>query len=201
MSEKKNIWYEVEAGLKEKTDSGYKMALLDSDKLLRISLKQKGYPGKDLKKQLFWAGINLSGRADLKNAIKKKEEILNSQDYRLSTFEIEDFLAAYRKAIEWVLSAEKVGLRRKVGITIENYLFLKNTSWTKIIIVILAVFFGIKLLSSTETGKNIVMKIVEVDDLLFDWLKIILLVGLAIALVVFLSFIYLDKRKKVKIKD
>lgn len=197
----KNIWHEVEADLKEKTECGYKMALLDSDKLLFQSLKEKGYPGKDLKKQLFWAGINLSGRANLKNAIKKKEEILNESDYRLSSFEMDDFLAAYKKAIEWVDSAKNINLKRKIGLYFENYFFLKNTSLTKVIAVVLVLFFGIKLLSSTEMGKNVVVKVVEVDNLLYDWLKVLLLIGLGVAVVVFMSFIYLDKKKKVKIKE
>lgn len=197
----KNIWYEVEASLKEKTQSGYKMALLDSDKLLRHVLKEKGYPGKDLKKQLFWAGINLSGRTNLKNAIKKKDEILNDFHYRLSSFEIEDFLAAYKQVIEHVRNTKKLELKRKIGLCFENYLFLKNTSLIKVISIILVVFFGIKLLSSTETGKLAVAKIVEVNNLLFDWLKILLLIGLGVAVVVFTSFIYLDKKKKVKIKE
>ena len=202
MSDKdKNIWHEVEADLKEKTECGYKMALLDSDKLLRQVLREKGYPGKDLKKQLFWAGINLGGRTDFKNAIKKKEEVLNTQDYRLSSFEIEDFLDAYKKAVTWVESAKKIGLKRKIGLYLENYFFLKNTSITKVVVVIVLVFFGVKLLSSTETGKNVVDRVVEVDNLLFDWLKILILVGLGVAVVVFISFIYLDKKKKVKIKE
>ncbi|MEK7447611.1 MAG: hypothetical protein AAB632_02355 [Patescibacteria group bacterium] len=202
MSDKgENIWQEVKVDLREKTQSGYKMALLDSDKLLRQVLKERGYPGKDLKKQLFWAGINLSGREDLKKAIKKKDEILNESDYRLSSFEIEDFLAAYKKAVEWVLSAKKLGFKRKIGLYLENYLFLKNTSLTKVIVVILILFFGIKFFSSTETGKNIVEKTVEVDNLFFDWLKVLILIGLGISVVVFISFIYLDKKKKVKIKE
>lgn len=202
MSEKeKNKWHEVEADLKEKTQCGYKMALLDSDKLLRRVLKEKGYPGKDLKKQLFWAGINLKGRAELKDALKKKEEILSEQNYRLSSFELEDYLSAYKKAIDWILSARSITLKRRVGLYFENYFFLKNTSITKVLIIALTIFFGIKFLSSTQTGKNVVVKIVEVDNLLFDWLKVLLIIGLALAAVVLASFLYLDKKKKVKIKE
>lgn len=197
----KNIWREVESDLKEKTNSGYRMALLDSDKLLRSVLKEKGYPGKDLKKQLFWAGINVAGRSDLKDAMKKRDEVLNDFDYRLSSFEIEDFLNAYRKTIEWVESSQKLGFKRKVGIYLENYLFLKNIRKSKAVIVVLAIFFGIKFLSSTEVGENIVSKTVEIDNLLFDWFKMFLLLGLGVAVIVFISFLYLDKKKKVRIKE
>jgi len=88
-----------------------------------------------------------------------------------------------------------------VGLYLENYFFLKNTSLTKVVAVVLVLFFGIKFLSSTETGKNIIGKIVEVDNLLFDWLKDLLLIGLGVAVVIFISFLYLDKRKKVEIKE
>jgi len=201
MSGKESLWQEIGSDLKEKTKSGYKMALLDSDKLLRIALKEKGYPGKSLKKQLFWSGINLGSRPDLKNAIKKKEEILNEQGYRLSTFEIEDFLDAYKKATEKVLESKKVGLKRKIGIYLENYLFLKNVSKSRALIVILAVFFGIKLLSSTDMGNEITSKIVDADNFIFDWFKLLFVVVLVVTMVVFISFIYLDKKKKVRIKD
>lgn len=196
-----DLWREVEVDLKEKTSSGYKMALLDSDKLLRSVLKAKGYPGKDLKKQLFWAGINLTGRADLKDAMKKKDEVLNDFDYRLSSFEIEDYLKAYRKTVEFVESAKKLGFKRKAGIYFENYLFLKNIGKSKAVIVVLAIFFGIKLLSSTEIGQNVVSKTVEINNILFDWFKMFLLLGLGVAVIVFISFLYLDKKKKVKIKE
>lgn len=197
----KDIWNEVEADLKEKTESGYKMALIDSDKALRISLKEKGYPGKNLKKQLFWAGINLGGRGDLKNALKKKEEVLNEKDYRLSTFELEDYLEAYKKAVEWVESSQELRFKRKIGLYLENYLFLKNVSKSKTLIVALAVFFGIKFLSSTEIGKNIIQKIVDIDNLLFGWFKLLLILFLAIAIIVFAIFIYLDKKKKIRVKE
>jgi uncharacterized BrkB/YihY/UPF0761 family membrane protein len=108
---------------------------------------------------------------------------------------------AYKRAVERVESAKKLSFKRKVGLYLENYFFLKNTSITKTLAVILVLFFGIKLLSSTETGKSVVEKIVEVDNLLFDWLKVLILIGLGIAVVVFISFIYLDKKKRVKIKE
>lgn len=202
MAEKnKNLWQEVDADIAEKTSCGYKMAILDSDKLLRRSLKEKGYPSKDLKKQLFWAGININSRPDFQNALKKKDEILNDFDYRLSSFELDDFLDAYKRAIDEVILSEKLSFRRRVGIYLENYLFLKDVSKWKAIVAVLAVFLGIKFLSSTMTGNNVVKKVVEADDFLFNWFIVLLLIGLGATLVVSLSFVYFDKKKKVKIKE
>ena len=198
---KTGLLVEVEADLEEKTESGYKMAILDSDKLLRRILKEKGYPGKDMRKQLFWAGVNLSARPDLKKALKKKDEILNEYDYRLSSFELEDFLNAYRKVIERVSSGDKLSFRKKMGIYFENYFFLKNASKLKLLVVVFAVFFGIKLLSSTGTGEGISRRIIDLDNLLFDWFLILMFIGLIVGVIVFLSFIYFDKSKKVRIKE
>lgn len=198
---KQKAWQEIEADLKEKTNSGHKMALLDSDKMLRRALKDKGYPGKDLNKQLFWAGINLNARLDLKKALKKKQEILDEFDYRLSTFELEDFLNAYRKAIERVSSGDRLTLKKRLGIYFENYFFLKNTSKIKSLLAVLAVFLGIKVLSSTVIGSSITKKVVSIDNLLFDWFLILLLVGLVVGVIVFVSFIFFDKSRKVKIKE
>ena len=198
---KQQVWQEIEADLKEKTNSGHKMALLDSDKMLRRALNDKGYPGKDLNKQLFWAGINLNARPDLKKALKKKQEILDEFDYRLSTFELEDFLNAYRKAIERVSSGDRLTLRKRLGIYFENYFFLKNASKLKALIAVMAVFLGIKILSSTGIGVGITKKVVSIDNLLFDWFLILLLVGLVVGVIVFVSFIFFDKSRKVKIKE
>jgi|GEM_PF-1439358 len=201
MKEKDNLWQEVKADLDEGTACGYKMALLDSDKLLRVVLKQKGYPGKDLKKQLFWAGISTKNRPNFKNALEKKDEILNSLDYQLSSFEIEDFLEAYRKVIGKVMESEKMGLKRKIGIYFENYFSLKG-SWTRnSLITFFAFLFGIKFLSGTGMGQSITDGIVVIDDTLFSWFIILLLLGLGVALIVLISFTLFDKKKKVRIKE
>lgn len=201
MSKKENFWQEIEDDLKEKTFCGYKMALLDSDKLLRYILKKKGYPGEDLKKQLFWAGISLKSRPHLKNAFIKRGEILNAQEYQLSSFEIEDFLEAYRKVIEKVMDLEKMSLRRKAGIILENYFFLKGGILKNVLVVFLSLLLGIKFLSSTEIGKNITEKAVAIDDVLFAWFVILLLLVVTVAVLAFISFSFFDKRKKVRIKE
>ncbi len=195
------LWREVHSDLAEKSESGYKMAILDSDKLLRKALKEKGYPGNDVKKQLFWAGVNLNARPDLKKALKKKEEILEDYDYRLSSFELEDFLNAYRKVIERVFGGERLSVRKKLGIYFENYFFLKNISKWKSIAVVLGIFLGIKILSSTGIGIGLTDRVVQLDNLLFDWFLMLLLIALAVGIIVLVSFVFLDKSRKVKIKE
>lgn len=193
-----NLWREIKADLEEKSNSGYRMALIDSDKLLRQVLKDKGYPGKDLKKQLFWAGVNLNSRPELKKAINKKEEILNDFDYRLSSFEIEDFILAYRKAIEKVLNTGNLDLKKKIGLYLEG---LDSINKFKIVILVLSVIFGIKFFTSTNMGKTIVEKVVGLDNFIFDWMKILLLIALVVIVVALASFVFFDKKKKIKIKE
>src|SRR3989337_1498482 len=158
-----DYWSEVEACLSEQTASGYKMAILEADKILRYVLKQKGYPGKDLEKQIFYAGWRLEDKGGLKKAIAKKEEIVEKIEYKLSTFEAEDAVEAYKEAILHFSSKKALGLKNRLTLYYTHYLSIKSSFLQKNLLIILAFFLAVKLLDSTETGRLVWEKLVAIS--------------------------------------
>lgn len=195
-----DYWAEVEDYLSEKTSSGYKMAVIEADKILRYILKQKGYPGKDLRQQIFLAGWKLKEKKDLEAAIKMKDEILNNLDYRLSTFDTEDAVQAYKEAILHFTEKKPLGLRKKISLYYSHYLSLKSSFFRKTLYLIFGFFLLIKFFNSTEIGKGIMATINSISDFIFSWFMVFLLLGSGVLIIVLGSFLYFGK-EQTKIKE
>jgi hypothetical protein len=198
----REIWKEVETDMAFRKSAGYRKAFIDPDRRLRLILKEKGYPGRNLEQQLFWSGLRTDRDHDLKRAIEKKEEILNSPTYQLSTLELDDFLDAYKRAVEAVAAKKKIGMGEKIYLLFEKKISRNIKKIIQILFcVLLAFLFGVKFLSSTETGRNIISSIVNFNNFLFSWLVNILIIGLAVAIIAGIIFVWLERRRSVKIKE
>lgn len=198
----KKLWQEVESDLREKSPAGYKMALLDADKALRWLLKQKGYPGKNISEQLFWSGIKIENHEELKRAFEKKDEILESVSYQLSTLELEDFLDIYKELIRQLSETKKLRFYQRA-----YFLFEKNFSHNlrKILklggLGLVAYLIIVKLLTSTESGRRLVEKIVALNNFIFKWLLNIIIFTVIIAVIIGIIFLLMERRRSVRIKD
>lgn len=190
-----DYWSEVESCLKEETASGYKMAIIEADKILRFVLKQKGYPGKDLRQQIFYAGWRLEDKKGLEGAIAKKDEIINNLEYRLSTFEAEDAVDAYKEAILHFSSKKTLKFKNRLVLYYTHYLSIKSKFFQKSVVSFLAFFLAIKVLDSTDIGRQIWQKLILIANFIFSWFLVFLLLGGAILVIVIGSFLYFEKGK------
>lgn len=195
-----DYWGEVESCMSEETASGYKMAIIEADKILRFVLSQKGYPGKDLKQQIFYAGWRLEDKSSLNKALEKREEIIKNLEYRLSTFEAEDAIDAYKEAILHFSSKKTLKLKNRLVLYYTHYLSIKSKFFQKSIIFVLAFFLAIKVLDSTEIGRQVWQKLILIANFIFSWFLVFILLGGAILVIVIGSFLYFEKGKT-RIKD
>lgn len=199
-SSKESLWTEVEKSLSEHTTSGYKMACIEAQKVFYYLLGSKGYPVKNTKQLLAVFGWKLSDKKGLQNAIEKTELIKNKFDYTLSSFEAEDIVDAYIKAIEDFSKAKAVSWQRKVGLFWDNYLSLKSSFGKKVIVGLILFFVLVKLLSSTKFGLTVVSAIVAVSDFIFSWFLIVI-VGAGILVFIIFGIMTLLEKNKSKIKE
>ncbi|PIZ00518.1 hypothetical protein COY62_02110 [bacterium (Candidatus Howlettbacteria) CG_4_10_14_0_8_um_filter_40_9] len=190
-----DYWGEVESCMSEETASGYKMAIIEADKILRFVLKQKGYPGKDLRQQIFYAGWRLDDKTGLNKAIAKKEEVINNLEYRLSTFEAEDATEAYKEAILHFSSKKTLKLKDRLVLYYTHYLSIKSKFFQKSVVSFLAFFLAIKVLDSTEIGRQVWQKLIIIANFIFSWFLVFLLLGGSILVIVIGSFLYFEKGK------
>jgi hypothetical protein len=194
-----NLWGEVEKALKEHTTSGYKMACIEAQKVFFYLLRSKGYSTKNMKQTLTLFGWRLSDKDALKKALEKTELIKNSFDYTLSSFETEDIIATYAKAIEDFSHAKTLSWQRKLGLFWDNYISIKSSFAKKALIGIILFFVLVKLLASTNIGLGIVHDIVVLSNFFFSWFLVVV-VGAGILVFVIFGLMTLFEKNRVKIK-
>jgi len=190
-----DLWGEVERALTEHTASGYKMACIEAQKVFYYMLKTKGYPTKNMKQVLTIFGWKLSDKKALQNALEKTEQIKNSFEYTLSSFETEDIVAAYAKAIKDFSGAKSLSWQRKVGLFWDNYISIKSSFAKKTLIGLIFGLIIIKLLSTTKIGLAIVSAFVAVSNFFFSWFLIAVIATGILVLSVFGVMTLLEKNK------
>lgn len=195
-----DLWSEVERALKEHTTSGYKMACIEAQKVFYYLLRSKGYPTKNMKNVLAVFGWKLSDKKALQNALEKTELIKNSFEYTLSSFETEDIIAAYAKAIEDFSHAKALSWQRKVGLFWDNYLSIRSSFAKKALIGIILFFVIVKLLASTKFGLSVTSAIVSISNFFFSWFLVVV-VGAGVLVFVIFGVMMLLENNKSKIRE
>lgn len=195
-----DLWGEVERALKEHTASGYKMACIEAQKVFYYLLRSKGYPTKNMKNVLAVFGWKLSDKKALQKALEKTELIKNSFEYTLSSFETEDIITAYAKAIEDFSKAKALSWQRKVGLLWDNYISIKSSFSKKLLVGIVLFFVLVKLLASTNFGLTVVNAVVVVANFFFSWFLVVI-VGAGILVFVIFGIMTLLEKNKSKIRE
>ena len=195
-----DLWGEVERALKEHTTSGYKMACVEAQKVFYYLLKSKGYSTKNMKTVLRVFGWKLSNKKGLQDALEKTELIKTSFDYTLSSFETEDIIAAYAKAIEDFSHAKALSWQRKVGLFWDNYLSFKSSFAKKLLVGVVLFFVLVKLLASTKFGLSTVAVIVTISNFFFPWFLVVI-VGAGILVFLIFGIMTLLEKNKSKIRE
>lgn len=195
-----DLWAEVERAISEHTASGYKMACIEAQKVFYYLLKQKGYPTKNIKQVIAIFGWKLTDKKALVNALEKTELVKNSFDYTLSSFEAEDIVASYARAIKDFSHAKSLSWQRKVGLFWDNYLSFKSSFAKKMFVSVVLFFVAVKLLSSTAFGQAVVDLLIKVSDFFFSWFLIVVVAAGVLVLVIFGVMTLLDKNKS-KIRE
>lgn len=195
-----DLWGEVERALKEHTASGYKMACIEAQKVFYYLLKSKGYPVTNMKQTLTLFGWRLSDKNALKNALEKTDLIKNSFEYTLSSFETEDIIAAYAKAIKDFSNAKSLSWQRKVGLIWDNYISIRSSFAKKALIGVILFFVVVKLLVATKFGLGIVSAIIGLSNFFFSWFLVVIVGAGILVFVIFGVFTVFEKNKS-KIKE
>ncbi len=195
-----DLWKEVERALAEHTASGYKMACIEAEKAFYYKLRERGYPTKNIKQVLTLFGWKLSNKESLAKALEKTEQIKNTFEYTLSSFEAEDIVAAFKGAVDDFSHAKALSWQRKLTVFWDNYVSYKS-SFAKMASVSLLLFFlSVKFLSSTGIGRQLVGGVVGIADFIFSWFLLLLAAGGIVALLAASGVTWFEKRQ-IKLKD
>lgn len=193
------LWQDVESALEGDKAAGIRFAVLEAQKILDHTLKSQGYPGKNLKRRLYWAGYSTISDDELQSALEKSEEIKKNFDYNFSDIEAQEIIKLYKKIVQEVVNKKRFGFSDKIKAFYQIYLNPKSVIFWRNIASILAFFAIIKALKYTKIGESVVSLFVSVADFIFSWLFVAITMAL-IAIAFGISY-YFERRPKVKIKD
>ncbi|NIM47109.1 MAG: hypothetical protein GTN40_03055 [Candidatus Aenigmarchaeota archaeon] len=193
---KEDLWAEVEGALKERTPAGYKMAVIEANKLLDMTLKEKGYPGRDFDDRLLNARETFSNFDSLKQAVGKAKQILNTFDYNLTSVEVEDIINCYKQALmDLTEGFGSISFTKRASLFFKYYVPAKIKSVKFWIILFFSFLLLVKFLADTSWGQQITQFVVSIVRFIFSWFLVFVLFIVGITIVVFATFLYFEKRK------
>jgi len=190
-----NLWDEVDRSLEDHSPSGYKMACIEAEKVFRSVLKTKGYPTKDINQILTLFGWKLTDKEGLKKALAKTHEIKETFDYNLTSFEAEDIVTCYKQAIKDFSDRKALSWQRRFALLWQNYISLKTSFAKKTLLSFFGFFLVIKILSSTEIGREITAFFVKIADIIYSWVAFFAIIAVVLLIFIVLIFSVLEKKK------
>ncbi|TSC53578.1 MAG: hypothetical protein LiPW39_197 [Parcubacteria group bacterium LiPW_39] len=189
-------WSAVEKALAEGTFSGYKIGILETEKLFGEFLKNKQVPGRHIENKIKYIHRFLSLPDKLDYSRHHSERIIHEPHFEISREETKQAISGYwqamldiEEAIESLSLAEKIALRARyiLGIVLKN---LRH-----IALVVLAAAALIWFLGETTWGKKITEIAIKFNHFfiftILFWTAIVI-----VSLVVIGGILYLISNRK-----
>jgi hypothetical protein len=191
-------WNIVEECLAEKTASGYKMAMIEAEKILQDAIKKAGYPGKTNDERIATSSKNFSNIRKLKKAREISKTVLSELNYSLNSIEVEEAAKSYHQAVTDIEENPdaQLGLIQRFSALINYYIPSKKNLFLKSLILIISILLFIVFLADTKPGQNLAKSIVSLAHFAFSWvLTTALLVG-AVVVIVTITILYFENKRK-----
>lgn len=190
-------WGIVDNALNESVNSGYKTAVVETEKILRMALNDRKIPGKDIPQKIKNAGIFLSNPQKLDYSRAMYEKIISEPGFDISPEDTKEIIAGYYKAISDIAETEpkNIPFKAKVNLFLQKY-FGRFLQKTKSATVLLFLFFlAIFISTETSTGNSISRALVAFSQFLF-YTVIGTLLKISAAAIVVIGILYYWQRRK-----
>lgn len=151
-------WSAVEKALAEGTFSGYKIGILETEKIFKNFLEEKSIPGQDVDTKIKYVANFLGYYERLKYAREIYKKIVQQPHFEISRDETKQVISAYWQAmIDLEEAIKTLTLKEKLILRIK-YIFSQVLKKIKIVA---AVFLGLVLVISflyeTSLGKKVTL--------------------------------------------
>lgn len=148
-------WTAVEKALSEGTFSGYKIGILETEKLFKKLVENKQIPGKDIEFQIKYLWEYLSMPDKFKEARQIYQKIASEINFEISREDTIKTIAGYwqamvdvDEAVQYLTPMDKIKLQIK-SLLIDYSKNIKKVATTAVIILILFLFFGKTIIGQT----------------------------------------------------
>ena len=188
-------WTPVEEAEQEKTLAGYRLALLESAKIMEQRLVEERVPGSSAADRFTAAKLHFTRPKQIEQAYAYAESLRAGQTGSLTVERAKEYLQYFRQAVADLNDLAQS--RDSLGAKLKLYLGLLKGRQRWLLNILIGVggfFIGVLILADTPPGQLLVLGVVGVVHLFFK-LIIGLLVFIALLLLAALgTAIYLDKR-------
>jgi len=190
-------WQLIENLLNEGSMSGYKIAVIETEKILQATLDERNFPGKDISQQIRNAEIVLENKDKLNYSRAMFNKIIKEPAFDVSSEDTKEIIAGYYKAISDILKMDSkdIEFKEKINLFLQRYFYNFPVRIKRILIFIFVFFLAIFISTETETGRSIAGIISEFSQFIF-YKFVPMILALAVLGGVIVGGLYYWKRKK-----
>jgi len=190
-------WQLIEKLLNEGTMSGYKIAVIETEKILQAVLDDKNFPGKNISAQIENARTVLENFDKLNYSRAMYNKIIKELAFDISSEDTKEIIAGYYKAISDIIKIDSrdIAAKEKVNLLLQRYFYnfpskIKN-GFILLLLFILAIFIS----TETATGRSIAIIISDFSQFVFYKL-VPMILAIAVLGGIIVGGLYYWKRKK-----
>ncbi len=191
-------WDIVEESLNESTYSGYKIAVVETEKILQMALDDKKFPGRNINEQIKNAELIIKNSEKLNYSRAMYDKIINEPDFDISSEDIKEIEMGYYRAISDItkMSSKDIDFKERVNLLLQKYFYGFPRKIKRGLILTFLFFLAIFLSTETATGRLVFEMLSDFSKFIF--LKVIpgILVVVVIGIVIIGGLYYWKGRKK-----
>jgi hypothetical protein len=190
-------WDTVDRALNEGTSSGYKIAIIETEKILLIAIGDKKIPGKNTSEKIKNMEILLENTDKLNYSRAICEKLVKEPGFSVSADETREIVAGYYKAISDIvkMKSKDIPFKEKINFFLQRHFNQFPQKTKKGLILTFLFFFAIFLSTETVTGQFISEMISNFSQFVFYKLVPIIL-AIAVVGAVIVGGLYYWKNRK-----
>ena len=190
-------WQLIEKLLNEGTMSGYKIAVVETEKILQAVLDDKNFPGKNISAQIENARTVLENFDKLNYSRAMYNKIIKETAFDISSEDTKEIIAGYYKAISDIvkMDSKNIEAKEKVNLLLQRYFYNFPSKIKSGFILLLLFILAIFISTETATGRSIAIIISDFSQFVFYKLIPLILVFVVLGGVI-VGGLYYWKRKK-----
>ena len=191
-------WDAVEDSLNEGVSSGYKIAVVETEKILQMALDDKKFPGKNITEQIKNAEVILKNPEKLNYSRAMYGKIINEPNFDISSEDIKEIEMGYYRAISDItkMSSKDIDFKERINLFLQRYFYGFPGKARRILILIFLFFLAIFLSTETATGCWIFGMISDFSKFIFYKIIPGILVAVVIGSIIIGGLYYWNSRKK-----
>jgi len=191
-------WDIVEDSLNEGTYSGYKIAVVETEKILQVALDDKKFPGRNINEQIKNAELVIKNPEKLNYSRAMYDKIINEPDFDISSEDIKEIEMGYYRAISDItkMSSKDIDFKERINLLLQKYFYGFPRKIKRGLILIFLFFLAIFLSTETVTGHLVFEMLSNFSRFIFYKAVPGILALIVIGIVIVGGLYYWKSRKK-----